>query len=524
MSAYNLYLLDESRDPRVIARLSRVTNLPEGVVRRELRHPPFLVLREHGLSYAVAVRRDFEQMGLTLRLERVEEPTGDRSHPLAGEQAPDDGREIVLEEGAGFTESAPVEAAPGAEGSGARRSRTRAWRWLASLAALVLALGLLAGWSWWRRESPAPDNQDTVMRLDRELPVLQVRLERSLRADLSAGPGADSLIAMVDELERLTRQVWGRLSRRQRRQVEDLLARRETLVLRRQAASAPVLASNWSPRDLQPLRADVDGEEFWRRLAVQWGRRTAPASLGEQLVLERLDDELARLAVSGDAASRAKVRQLERLDPEGRRRLGALRLAGSLRQKGLAWSGEGAARQGWIDLPDSAALDLQEDSGALHLAHVVEGRLVLDSPTGELQSVTVRLAALERQPEGLRRVLESGLRLFAPEVYFATLPGSRLPRLNPALAEAQWVQTGDPALKEELKRLGLKNGDLRRPVLEQTSVQAGARPDLADWLQAAAAHYRQARAWPATLELRTPAGRFHVSGCELWHLTRPLPD
>jgi hypothetical protein len=519
MGAYNLYLLDETRDPKVIARLARITGLSEPLVRRELRHPPFLVLREHGLSQAVAVRRDFEQMGLTLRLELVEEPSGDRTHPLAGQQAPADGGEIVLEEGAGFTRSGAAPAGPPA--GRARRAwqprlRRRSLLWV--MAALVVAA--LLQWSL-RPASPRPAGLEPPPDLAREMPLLQEGLAAALAAGNIDKALLDSLIQCVGELEGRVRPVWESLSRREREMVEDLLAQRQTLVLRRAASREPP-AVVWSARDLREVEAGGPGrEEFWHRVAVQWGRREAPASLGEQMALERLEAELERIAAGrADPEARARLAGLERQDPAGRQRLGALRLAGSLRQKGIVWTGEGAAALGWADLPDSTVLEVRGDQGALQTAQVVDGRLVFD-PAGEvLTGVSVRLAALERQPRGLRRLLEAGLLLLEPGLFFGTIPGGSLPRLDPALAAAQWEKSGDPALKEELRRLGLQGDDLRRPVLALDSGEGVAEPDLADWLRAAAARYRQARTWPQRLELRTPTGRYRVTGCELWHLTR----
>jgi hypothetical protein len=515
VSAYNLYLLDESRDPRVIARLARVTGLPEGVVRRELRHPPFLILREHALSDAVAVRRDFEQLGLTLRLERVEEPTGDRRHPLAGEQAPDDGREIVLEEGAGFTRGENAAAAGGSRWS---RRLLGAFPWRRVLALLAVLALLVALALWLQRAEPDPAARQVSARLDREMPALMDALDSALHVDSLRRADSDSLAARVDELLRQAGPVWNQLGKQQRRRFEELLARRGTLALRAPVPDEPSETPAWSDTDVREARADT-GEAFWERLGEAWARRRPPADLGGQLALERLDDELERVAARGRAAERLRLQQLESRDPQGRRRLAALRLAGALRQKGVAWSGEGAARQGWLDLPDSTAVEVQQEAGPTHEARVVGGRLVFAEAVGELQSVSLRLAALERQPPRVQRLLEAGLRLLEPEVYFATLPGSRLPRLNPALAQSQWERGGDPALKAALEELGLRNDDLRRPVLAPDSSSAQ-RPDLSDWLRAAAAHYQRARAWPALLELRTPQGRFRLSGCELWLLTR----
>lgn len=513
MSLYNLYLLDETRDPLVIARLARVTGLAETLVRRELRRPPFLVLREHGLSQAVAVRRDFEQMGLTLRLELVENPTGDRRHPLASAQALADGGEIVLEEGAGFTDTG--EAPPSGHDPQNRATGRRLA--MAAAALLLLALGVLA-LGRWLAGGGDPERRRLDVRLDQALPDLRRDLETALAGTLSAG-AADSLVRRVDELERELRPRWEHLPRGRREEVEDLLARRQTLVMRRvQAAGAGAAVAAWTPDELREAAA-ADGETFWERLAVQWGRREAPAGLGEQLALERLDDELTRIARGRNAAARARLAALERRDPDARARLGALRLAGSLRQKGLVWTGEEGARQGWVDLPDSTVLEVEEAGGAVHHARVEQGRLVFTEPVGELTSISVRLAALDRQPAGLRRILETGLSLLDPAAFLGTLPGSRLPRLDPARAAAQWERGGDPALKEELARLGLRGGDLRHPVLERDPGGQG-QADLRGWLRAAAACYQRARVWPQVLELRTPAGRYRVSGCELWHLTR----
>jgi hypothetical protein len=520
MGVYNLYLLDETRDPKVVARLSRVTGLAEGVVRREVRHPPFLILREHGLSQAVSVRRDFEQMGLNLRLELVDQPTGQHTHPLAGEQAPDDGGEIVLEEGRGFREAEGVAAAPRPPDKG-RRDPRRAWRWAALLLALLLAGSVVL----WRMGGQEGDPRQILRRQVAEsLPGLEARL-----ADLLARPEAppaerDSLDRELARLETAARPIWDELPQSQRRALEGLAAGRRTLEMRRErqvaAGSAPTrpLASLLSPPALRPTG------EFWEDLDREWKRRAAPAGLGELLALEGLVEQSRAIRQGGDPAAAARLMGQEARDPGGLERMGARSLAGSLRQKGVVWTGTGSTRQGWADLPDSTVLDVSEDNGRVHLARVEGGRLVFEEPPGELASVSVRLAALELQPKGVRRLLEAGLRLFAPEVYFATLPGSRLPRLNPAAAEAAWNRAGDPALKKELERLGLRSADLRHPVLERDAALPGGDADLVDWLRAAAARYEKALVWPQTLELRTPDGRFRVSGCELWHLTRPGMD
>ncbi|MFA7332072.1 MAG: hypothetical protein WC326_13465 [Candidatus Delongbacteria bacterium] len=521
MGVYNLYLLDETRDPKVIARLARITGLPERIVRREVLRPPFLVLREHGLSPAVAIRRDFEQLGLTLRLELVEQPMGDPRHPLSDEQAPEDGGEIVLEEGAGFRDAAaeapPERAFPGRQPRGRTRGRTL----LLPLLLLLLAGGLGAGgYFLWAGRTPAPAER-VSRELEQELPGLQARMEHLLAGTDVTPASRDSLRQEMDALEARTRPVWDQLSGTLRADLEALLAGRHTLEMRRMREESAGLAGTGSVGNGLALPASgPPPASFWSDLSEEWDRRVAPAGLGEQLALERLVDQVREVRSGTDPAARSRLAALERAQPGGPERLAARALAGSLRQKGVAWTGQGEARQGWADLPDSTILDVTEESGRVHLARVVEGRLVFAELPGELRGVSVRLAALELQPKGVRRLLEAGLRLFAPEVYFATLPGSSLPRLNPAAAEAQWRMSGDPALKAALARLGQANADLHKPVLERDQPLPAGEEDLVDWLRAAAARYEEAGTWPQSLELRTPAGRFRVSGSELWHLTR----
>lgn len=526
MGVYNLYLLDETRDPKVIARLARITGLPERIVRREVLRPPFLVLREHGLSPAVAIRRDFEQLGLTLRLELVEQPTGDPRHPLSDEQAPEDGGEIVLEEGAGFREAAteaPLER-PSSRGRTREPTRERSRGrvlLLLPLLLLLLAGGLGAGWYFLRAGRTSAPADQVGRDLEQELPGLQARMERLLaRTDVTPA-SRDSLRQEMDALESRIRPVWDQLSGTLRADLEALLAGRHTLEMRRMREESAGLAGTGSVGSGLALSASgPPSATFWSDLSEEWDRRVAPAGLGEQLALERLVDQVREVRAGADPAARSRLAALERTQPGGPERLAARALAGSLRQKGVAWTGQGSARQGWADLPDSTILDVTEESGRVHLARVEEGRLIFAELPGELRGVSVRLAALELQPKGVRRLLEAGLRLFAPEVYFATLPGSSLPRLNPATAEAQWRQTGDPALKAALARLGQANTDLHKPVLERDQPLPAGEEDLVDWLRATAARYEEAGTWPQTLELRTPAGRFRVSGSELWHLTR----
>lgn len=522
MGAYNLYLLDGTRDPKVITRLARITGLAESLVRRELKHPPFLILKEHGLSQAVAVRRELELVGLSLRLELVERPTGDRSHPLAGEQAPPEGEEIVLEEGRGFVEAGRIDdnlqAPTVTQSATARRSWSRV-----ALATLAL-LSLLAAW-WLGRGSAgsggAMDDaslESASARIRTEVPALLEALDAQLAQPQDAR--LPDLLQQVEALDAALRPMWEELPARDRQAVEDLLARRQTLLLRSGGAARSTSAV-WTPQDLNPPQWKGAGpESFWQQAERALSSESTPISLGAQLALERLDDELKAIARSRDTQARARLSQLEAANPGARERLGAIRLSGSLQQKGVVWTGEGAARQGWADLPDSTVLEVESAGVVVEKAVVTGGRLVFPADRSSLENVSLRLAALDRQPGPLRRILESGLQFIEPELFFGTIPGSRLPRLDPGAAAAQWAQHGDPALKAELRRLGLVGEDTRWPVLAPDLKQFGQSPDLRDWLLAAAERYRKARSWPQRLELRTPQGRFHISGCELWLLTR----
>jgi hypothetical protein len=521
VSAYNLYLLDESRDPKVVTRLARITGLAESLVRRELRHPPFLILKEHALSPAVAVRRELELLGLSLRLELVERPSGDQRHPLAGEQAPDDGAEIVLEEGHGFVEAAAPSAGTAAPLEHAATSR-RAWR-KPLLLGLVMLMALFSAW-WLGKGMRGPGSLESTDRIsvEQHLPLLLSQMEAALRAQPSQAE-AKALVRKAEELDARLRPLWETLSRGDRQALDALQAGRQTLLLRQSESRAGAASGVWTPRDLRrPERSGGAASAFWQHAEEALAQRTPPLSLGAQLALERLDEELRAISRGRDEAARARLLALEGKDPGSRARLGALRLAGSLQQKGVVWTGEGEARQAWADLPDSTLLDVEAAGVVVDQAVVEGGRVVFTRQSSGLEAVSLRLAALERQPGPVRRLLEAGLKLAEPELFFGTIPGSQLPRLNTGAAAVQWEQAGDPALKSALRRLGLMGEDTRFPVLSMEGEAPGKAPDVADWLRAAAQHYQKARTWPQRLELRTPEGRFHISGCELWLLSRQI--
>lgn len=88
MARYNLYLMDATRDPRVIRRIAALTQVDPAVLAPHLLRFPFLVLREVPLSQAVGIRRELERLGLQLSIENLppDRITGNSRHPLASEK------------------------------------------------------------------------------------------------------------------------------------------------------------------------------------------------------------------------------------------------------------------------------------------------------------------------------------------------------------------------------------------------------------------------------------------------------
>lgn len=526
MSVYNLHLLDECRDPRVIARVMRLTALPARVVRRELARPPFLLLREQPLSRAVAVRRELEQLGLSLRLERVEEPTGDQRHPLAGDEAPDEG-EIVLEEGSGFREVVEGEEP---EPAVARARERRRLPWLIAGLTAVALLALLLVLALPAKRPFAPGNP-----LDRAVALLRVELPAQaarLRALLD-GPDApaDCLARAAEDagrLEQLAHGVWNRLPEALRGDVEELQSLRLTLDLRRESAA---MAAERQPqpgpegdadRDGAPLAADfapLEGPSLIERFDSEIGRVDRPSSSADQQRLERLLRSMDRLRAGGAFPGAAELDdRLARAGADADVRLRARALAGSVQRKGLRWVPAGDGVAGRADLPDATRIDVVDEGGALHRATIEDGRLRFEGSLEGWRPIAARLAPLDQQPAALQRVLEAGLRLFAPEVYFATLPGSTLARQRPAVAETALAEGDARRLREALLAEGLgrieldERGGLRG--------EAADGRDLLELVQAVAAIYREARHWPDEIELSRGTERWRLSGCELWILSR----
>jgi hypothetical protein len=532
MSVYNLYLLDESRDPRVIARTARITGLPARVVRRELTRPPFLLLREHPLSRAVAVRREYEQLGLSLRLERVEEPGGDSRHPLFGLEAPEDG-EIVLEPGSGFRE---LDAQDGQQGEAAGGPPRRRWIWL-SLAAVLLLL--FAGGALLLRRGLSAAGSAPDRALPRLSALLQVELPAQasrLRALLAAPVASPESLRQAGEdalqLESIAHGIWNRLPAGLQRQVEELQAMRLTAELRREGRkedeiSPPPAASGApregvAPREEPPLRAGhlavPAGESFWIGLDAELSRREVPPTMAAQLRLERLLQRMEELR------SQAPPPQLEQLartlsgaGPEAEMQLQARALAGSIQRKGLQWVPSGMGIVARADLPEETRIDVVDEGGRLHRARIEDGRLLFEGSVEGWRPLAARLAPLSEQPPALQRVLEAGLRLYAPEVYFATLPGSTLARQREAVVEAQLAGGEARRLHEALLAEGLRSAELDAAGNLRGELPAG--EGLLDLLSAVGRIYQEARHWPTEIELSRGEERWRLSGCELWLLS-----
>jgi hypothetical protein len=235
MARYNLYLMDATRDPRVIRRIAALTQVDPRVLAPHLLRFPFLVLREVPLSQAVAVRRELERLGLSLSIENLppDRITGNSRHPLAGQSTSDetrpqgDGRDqVVLEPGSGFQvlEEDPPEPAPSE-----REDRGPSWmaRVLGPVAALLghrrvrqglalalVALGLL--WLGYRFGQPQGTPLGPAAQAEAELGLQRLLLQARVAVEqgLPAGPEEQALLAGVQQLSQRLAQAGRSLPRR----------------------------------------------------------------------------------------------------------------------------------------------------------------------------------------------------------------------------------------------------------------------------------------------------------------------
>lgn len=517
MTAYNLYLLDLTRDPRVLGRISRITGVQVGVLRREFRSAPFLVLKESTLSRAVTIRRELEKMGLRMRLERVENPTGDSTHPLADEQAPEEGGEIVLEEGRGFKER-PASAGTDRDeqpppSGGADR------RWLKpAVGGLIVVLLLAFGWATFRSCMPEKETAFSVLR--RDLGLLVPSLIHEARTLLEGEPTlatSRQLELRIDEIEARARPVWNRLPVTTREQIEELRAVGRTLSMRSQELSRRRAEAARPTSPLMAFRSpDPRHDAYWRQLSAELRQVETPGSWLESARLQALVETADSIRIRNEE----QARRLDALLPaEGAvalERTRARALAGNLRHKGVRWYRSAHGVETRTDLPNGLELELVAEDGNRHEARVADGRVVFESLPADMNGVALRLAALNRQPPMLRGLLEQCLKLSDPIVWEATLPGQQLPRFRSEEVFQGEEPEVDPALRDELAAIGLDGGFPLKPRL---TVSEGTEEELRELVLDAATAYRRYRVWPRALDLHSAQGRFRVTGAELLMLS-----
>ncbi len=572
MARYNLYLMDVTRDQRIIRRLGAVTGVKEGVLRRALRRPPFIVLKERNLSEVVGLRREFELQGLSLQMEKVEpeDLTGDTRHPLWEEPEPEEekrteetpaqpagkrrrrrkldeaatgnAREIVLEEGTGFREIDPGERADSIHHSKDRTAGRAAAASILKTRSLRIALAvvvlLLAGIAGWLILKDLPGERTGRTRLAAELQTetagLELRLQSALRQASLSDKILRQLLEDVDRLEALAQQAWRHLPAGQRRSVEELQSMRRTLELRHGTVKRPPggeegRATNEGRRVTSRLvtsvaafaRPEADSLSLVGSVLRERDQASMPASLEAVKRLEFLIRDLDSLRVAGGSGLRRVLDELQPADGEADLRLRARAMAGAIRHKGVHWLPRDGAL-GLADLPDETRLRVDDDAGDTHQAIVRGGLVVMHDPPRRINPVSAALLPLERQPGPVRRILEAGLRIFSPEVFFATIPGSTLGRQDPASRLAESAGR----LPADILREAIRRGRLPVSVIE---TRAGLELQVEDGTPAAlvlelvdecARSYVRARSWPRRLTVTADNQRYEFSGSDLWLLTR----
>ncbi len=572
-SLYNLYLLDDTHDPRVIQRLARVTGLNKARVRFGLRSLPFLVVRERALGDAVALRRELESMGLSLRLEwlSADRITGDTSHPLASVDVPDDGAEgeaqedrrrddvhdegeevhvqrrrrrsagpgaqrrdaaeIVLEEGSGFREvQQPWRSARSTE-TPKEKPAFRMW-WLL-IAAAVLA-GLVSGMILTRGcTSRDPELQRHQERIKQELARIEPQMRHLLKVQSPPPEVLDPLLLQLAAVRDEAQQDWNLLPEGLRQRIENLESIGATLELRRPNAQ-PSVIHDPNPEDLDeppvegpgPVDAfliqPLDTMALKNRLNRALSSDRIPGSLSQQRSLERLVEQTENMR--RDRSTAYNRRLDDQLDAQRERydQLQARLMAGALRHRGLQWLPEGSGPIAVAGLPDNTQLDLEDDQGDVHRAEVRGGLVHLVGRPHELNPVAARLAALQEQPKSVRRLLDIGLRLYNPEVYYATIPGSTLPRPNPGAIYA----SAAGRLPAELLREAVRERRIPETRVEGAPLEPELRvedsagtQELLQVLDRCAESYIRCRRWPRKLLVQHGEKEYAFTGQDLWLLT-----
>ncbi len=508
MTTYNLYLLDVSRDPRVLEKLSRLSGISLSILRREFRYAPFLVVKESPLSEAVAVRRELERLGLGLRLERVDSPTGDRTHPLAAESEGDD--ELVLEEGSGFDVDPPRP-----EAKAGKRPR-----WLVPaaglLAGVLVTLFLVAVYSSWLGEGGTGGTVPVMPSRDVQVEIRQLTEEaRTLLAEGPAGAPEriQELLARLDALELKLAPYWNKLNPTSRAAMEELGAMGRTLSLRRDQARA---AGSARSELQQALEQPVPGGGFNHLLARELEEGRQARSLLDLARSEGLLEAAERLMASGaDLAETLGNLAPSRLEEK----LEAFRarvLAGQLRLKGVSWVPLGDGLVARSDLPDGLRLELLEEDRPIGEAIVEEGSLRFEELPADTGPVSLRLASLDQQPPALAQLLGICLRFSDPILYDATLPGSGLPRLQANRLSRPAALLDEAMLEAELLDMGYSGGGPERPRFHSDKAT---RAEFALTIRQIARRYEGLKVWPKQVELHFRERTYAFSGQELFLLS-----
>ena len=567
-SLYNLYLLDDTHDANVIRRLARVTGLREAQVRHGLRSLPFLVVRERALGDAVALRRELESQGLSLRLEwlSADRVTGDTRHPLADLDVPDeevasgdtgrveeeaeevqvqrkrpgrrgaargtqrrDAAEIILEEGSGFRQvQRPWRSARGAEEE-PEKSSFRMW-WLLIAAAVVA--GLVSGMLLMRSCTPKdPALQKNQAWIKNELARIEPQLRHLLTVQSPPPEVLDPLLLQLSQVREQAQSDWNLLPESLRHRIENLESICATLELRRPQGSVEPEATPQpeTPDVIQPVgpldafrHEPLDSLSFKNSLRQAMASNRIPVSLSRQRALERLVDQAEELRRDRSTAFNRRLDEQLKTQSAQYTQMKARMMAGALRHRGLQWLPVGSGPVAVAGLPDNTQLELKDAHGEEHRAEVRGGLVHLVGRPNDLNPVSARLAALQEQPNTVRRLLEAGLRLYNPEVYYATIPGSTLPRPNPEEIYAHAVGR----LPSELMREAVREGRIPETRVEGSPLdpelrvsQAAGSGELLRVLDRCAESYIRCRQWPRKLLVQQGETEYAITGQDLWLLT-----
>ena len=533
MARYNLYLMDATRDPRVIRRISALTQIEPGVLARHLQRFPFLVLREAHLSQAVAVRRELERLGLKLNIEKLspDRITGNSRHPLASQSSgPADssgtvgtGRdEVVLEAGSGFQELEP-EQPSGIPGDERRmgvdeRDPEDGKRPLSRRTLIILGLTLLAillvfaGYHFGK-----PSGVPLDPRLRAEVEQGLERLLQDTRLALAQGPevvgSSQELLEDVHRMARIVHSAGTTLPRAMRTQMEELEALAGTLELR--TAPRSLVATEF-PGFRDFAFPDLNQAATAQGLETLLESPQSPENMTELRGLEFLADAASdAIRIRGLTAQGAQ--RLEALAEKTRARMEQTRarvLAASLRLRGAAMLAEGEDLRLLVEVPDSTRLEIQLGTDVDEVM-VVDGQVLIKGIAPRLSSVSVRLARLDRQPSVVRSILDVGLRLLDPAAYFSTLPGSTLPVGRP-------LRRGHNT-EAVLQTLDLPGGTQvhsRGSFLEASFPPRIEEPRVRDVLLRCAEAYLETRQWPRRVELELDGKQYSLTGMDLWMLSR----